>query len=207
MLPPTIPTSFVPHSASATTRRYRASISGLEYGAYGILVIVLVLALGVFIYGRILSAQESAKSAALTKAQSAIDPATIAGFVRLRDRLVSSRTLLDRHFMLSNFFSILSSTAPSSVRFLSLNVTLQEEGTVALEGNGVAKNFNALAATSNAFATEGRIKDAIFSHIVVSPRDSSVSFSLSATLDPKLVEFTASALQPPPPEEPPLSDI
>lgn len=56
----------------------------------------------------------------------------------------------------------------------------------------MARSFNALAAASNAFATDGRIKDAIFSNISVN-KDSTVSFSLSAMLDPKLIIFEPSA--------------
>ena len=58
-----------------------------------------------------------------------------------------------------------------------------------MEGTGVAKSFNALAAASAAFAADGRIKDAIFSNININ-RDSSVSFALAATLDPKIIAFS-----------------
>jgi Tfp pilus assembly protein PilN len=55
-----------------------------------------------------------------------------------------------------------------------------------IEGTGTAKSFNALAAASTALASDGRIKDVIFSAITVN-KDATVSFSVSATLDPKIV--------------------
>ena len=58
-----------------------------------------------------------------------------------------------------------------------------------LAGSGTAKSFNALAVISTTFATDNRIKEAIFSNIVVN-KDNSVSFALSASLDPKLVAFS-----------------
>ena len=189
-LPPAIPTSFVPHPASAGGRRFRSDFSGaFGFFAYGVLGLALLFALGVFAYGRILAAEQSTKDASLATAETAIDPATVESFVRLRDRLDSSAKLLANHPALSNFFSVLVTLLPATVRFTALHLTLADDGTATLQGAGVAKSFNALAALSAAFATDGRIKDAIFSNIVVNAKDNSVSFALAATLDPKLIAF------------------
>lgn len=189
-LPPTIPTSFVPQSASAAARRFRTDFTGaFGFFAYGVLAVVFALAIGVFFYGRILAATQAGKDAALTKAEAAIDPATVVGFVRLRDRLNSGTTLLANHIAFSGFFTLLETLQPTTVRLTSLHLALTDAKTVKLEGSGTAKSFNALAAASTAFATDGRIKEAIFSNIVVN-KDSSVSFALAATLAPSLVTFS-----------------
>lgn len=189
-LPPTIPTSFVPQSASAAARRFRTDFTGaFGFFAYGVLAVVFALAIGVFFYGRILAATQAGKDAALTKAEAAIDPATVVGFVRLRDRLNSGATLLANHVAFSGFFTLLETLQPTTVRLTSLHLALTDAKTVKLEGSGTAKSFNALAAASTAFATDGRIKEAIFSNIVVN-KDSSVSFALAATLAPSLVTFS-----------------
>ncbi len=189
-LPPAIPTSFVPHPASAGGRRFRSDFSGaFGFFAYGVLGLALLLALGVFAYGRILAAEQSAKDAALAKAEAAIDSATVESFVRLRDRLNSSAQLLANHPAFSNFFSALETLLPATVRFTALHLTLADDGTATLQGAGAAKSFNALAALSTALSADGRIKDAIFSGIVVNAKDNSVSFVLAATLDPKLIAF------------------
>ena len=69
----------------------------------------------------------------------------------------------------------------------------------------MAKNFNALAFASSEFARDGNIKDAIFSRLVVN-KDNSVSFSLTASVDPKLVAFSSTGLEsevvPAEPEQP-----
>ena len=190
-LPPSIPTSFIPHSASAETRRFRTDLTGVfDLIAYAVLGIVFVGALGVFFYGRILATTQSARDVALAKVEAGIDLATVEGFVRLRDRLTSGAALLDGHIALSTFFTTLGALLPASVRFSSLHLSVDTTGTVRLEGAGVAKNFNALAVVSTAFAEDGRIKDAIFSNIVVHTSDNSVSFALTAALDQKLVAFT-----------------
>ena len=179
---------------SASAQRMRASVTGL-FGllAYSILGIMFVVALGVFFYGRILASSMAAKDAALASAEANIDPATVENFVRLRNRLNASAKLLGAHAAFSGFFSTFEKILPSSVRFTSLHLSRGDTGGAKVDGAGVAGSFNALAAASNEFASDGTIKDAIFSNISVN-RDGSVSFVLSATLDPKLTAFTASSV-------------
>lgn len=189
-LPPTIPTSFVPYSASAGARTFRTDYSGaFRFFIIGVLGLSVLLAVGVFVYGRILVATESSKRSALEKAENDINTSDVENFVRLRNRLTSGGTLLNNHIAVSGFFSMLEKTMPTTARFSSLHVALDGTGKMKLFASGVAKNFNALAAVSSAFAADGRVKDAIFSGIVVSPKDNSVSFTLTAVLDPKLLAF------------------
>ncbi len=188
-LPPTIPTSFIPHAASAAPRRFRSDLTGaFAYFAYGVLTIVVMLALGVFSYDRILAASQTAKDKEIKKAQENIDSATVEQFVRLRDRLSESETLLAGHPAFSGFFAALEKILPATVRFSTLRLSQGNAGTATVEGSGIAKSFNALAAASDVFAKDGRIKNAVFSDINVN-KDSSVSFALSATLDPGLFAF------------------
>lgn len=189
-LPPTIPTSFVPHSSGAPAQRFRNDVVGaFGFFAYTVLGMVFIVALGVFFYDRFLVANKSAKDKELVTAESKIDTATVESFVRLRNRLNTSRVLLDKHIALSRFFSALETSLPASVRFSSLHISLDTSGTPKIEGTGIAKSFNALAAASTALTVDGHIKDAIFSKISVT-KDSTVSFGLVATLDPKLMVFS-----------------
>ena len=171
-------------------RQFRSDYSGaFGFFAYTVLGVVFVLSLGVFLYGRILASDKADKDAKIAAAQQSIDPRTIESFVRLRDRLVASQSLLDGHPAFTSFFSVLAKAMPASVRFTSLHLSFDLVGAPKVEGSGVAKSFNALAAASEAFATDGRIKDAIFSHLNVN-KDDSVSFVLAATLDPRIISFS-----------------
>src|SRR3989344_6917478 len=187
--PPTIPTSFVPHSTVAS-QKFRSDFTG-AFGvfSYAVFGIVFLLALGVFFYGRILASNQSAKDAALAEQVKKIDQTTVENFIRLRDRLASSEALLTGHAAFSGLFSSLEKILPSTVRFSALHLSIDSTGASKVEGAGVAKSFNALAAASTAFAEDGRIKDAIFSNIDVN-KDSSVSFSFVATLDPRIIVFS-----------------
>ncbi|MDO8566854.1 MAG: hypothetical protein Q7R58_01735 [bacterium] len=188
-LPPTIPTSFVPRP-NAAPQKFRADFSGaFSFFGYAVLAVVFLLALGVFFYGRILLAEKASKNKALLVAEKEIDAKTVENFVRLRDRLTSSDTLLKEHVAFSGFFSSLEKILPASVRFTALHLSFNVAGATKMEGSGVAKNFNALAVASTAFAADGRIKDAIFSSIKIN-KDNSVSFSLAATLDRAIIAFS-----------------
>jgi hypothetical protein len=189
-LPPTIPTSFVPRPTAA--RRHSVDLVGVfGFFMYAILGIVFLMALGVFSYGQILSAEQSRKDGELVAAEANIDQTTIEDFVRLSNRLKQGRTLLSKHVALSNFFNLIQTILPTNVRFSTLHVSFDSRGAPKVDGAGIAKNFNALAAASTAFAADNRVKDAIFSKLSVN-KDSTVSFELSATLDPKLIVFTPS---------------
>lgn len=191
----TIPTSFVPQPASAAGRRFGGGMSSdftgaFSFLAYAVFVIIIVLAVGVFFYGRILASSQASKDAALANAEASIDPTTVEGFLRLSNRLSSSATLLNGHIALSGFFNLIETLLPTPVRFNSLHINVADPTKITLDATGIAKNFNALAFTSTAFAADGRIKDAIFSNLTIN-KDNSVSFALSATLDPTLVTFSA----------------
>jgi Tfp pilus assembly protein PilN len=187
-LPSTIPTSFVPRS-TAQHRLGSGDFSGVfDFLSYLVLVVVFVLSIGVFVYGRVLTAQLETKNAELDKAEKAIDPETIQSFVQLRDRLAISEGLLKNHVQFSSFFTALESLLPANVRLVSLHMATDDSLVTRVEGTGVAKSFNALAAASSAFASDGRIKDVIFSAITIN-QDTSVSFSISAKLDQKIVTY------------------
>lgn len=187
---PTIPTSFVPHSNVAPKRFHADFSNAFGLFAYAVLGIVFLLALSVFFYGRILAFNQSSKDAKLKVAVDGIQPTTIDGFIRLRDRLSSGKTLLNEHVAFSGFFSLLEKIIPETVRFTTIHLSFNSTGVPKIDGAGVAKSFNALAAASTAFADDGHIKDAIFSNITIN-KDSSVSFSLVASIDtnrePKII--------------------
>jgi Fe-S-cluster formation regulator IscX/YfhJ len=171
-------------------RPFRSDYSGaFGFFAYTIFGFALLLAFSVFLYGRVLAADKIAKDKVIAQEVAKIDPKTVETFVRLRDRLTSSQALLESHVAFSNFFAALEKIMPTTVRFTSLHITFVA-GTPTVEGVGVAKSFNALAAASEAFAADGRVKDAIFSKLTVSTSNNSVSFALSATLDPRLIAYT-----------------
>jgi Tfp pilus assembly protein PilN len=189
MAPPNIPTSFIPHPSSASAQKAQSAAAGvIWYGAYVVLVGALVLALLVFVYGRILSSTKTSRNTALEQKIAKLDVAAITSFVRLHDRLLTGATLLENHTAFSGFFSIIETVMPSTIRFTSLHVTSKDGADPAFIGIGVAKSYNALAAASLAFSKDTRVKEVLFSGI--SPnQDGSVAFTLSAKISASAVAF------------------
>lgn len=128
----------------------------------------------------------ASKTAQMEQAQREIDIDRVEGFIRLKNRLSSVKQLLDEHIELTNFLDVLEQRTLKTVRFSSLTVSVSADRSAIIQMEGVARSFNALAAQSSELAAEKRIKRAIFSNIAVN-EDDTVRFSLSATLDSRLI--------------------
>ncbi len=186
-LPPTIPTSFVPKQPVATSSRKQQSGTNIFFIVGGVIAIISVaLAAGVFGYEMYLKNARDQKSANLTQAQKEVNLDTVEGFIRLKSRLNTVQNLLDQHVLLSEFFDTLESRTLQTVRFSGLSLAVEEDRSAEIKMEGVARSFNALAAQSSMIAAEKRIKRAIFSDISVN-ENGTVAFSLTATLDPRLI--------------------
>lgn len=186
-LPPTIPTSFVPKQpVSSTMRKQKSGLNILLIGSSLLLGVGTLACAGVFGYELYLKSARDAKQAELAAAQRAVDIDTVEGFIRLRDRLSATESILNQHVELSEFFDVLESRTLQTVRFSNLQVSVNGDRSAEVEMEGVARSFNALAAQSASIAAEKRIKRAIFSGITVND-NGTVGFSLSATLDPRII--------------------
>lgn len=164
------------------------------------LALSVVSAGGVFLYGTYLEGVRDTKIQELDGAKREINASTVEEFIRLRDRFVSARGILDNHVVFSGFFNILEERTLQNVRFSSLTFTFNEDGIPEIEMSGEARSFNALAAQSRTLNEERRFKRAIFSDITVNANNT-VSFSLSAQLDPSVLLMQQVSLPVPAPTD------
>lgn len=185
-LPPNIPTSFVPKQPVATQPR-RKQTSGVLYYASLFVAGVAVIGAGVtFGYEKYVESIRDSRKAKLEISEKTISAASVEDFIRLRNRIRAGQTVLDNHVYASQFFDVLEGITLQNVRFQSLIFGIADDRTAKIEMHGIARSFNALAAESAAFASEKRIKRAIFSDITAD-KGGVVSFSLKAEVDPKLL--------------------
>ena len=148
--------------------------------------LALIASGGPYAYDRYLSHALQVKAEELAAAQRDVNQDQVEDFIRLRDRLTHGRDLLSSHIALSQVFDVFETQTLATVRFSSLELTVADDATARLEIAGTARNFNALAAQSNAFAAEKGIRRAIFSGIVVN-QNNTVNFRLTADLDSRLL--------------------
>jgi hypothetical protein len=187
-VPPTIPTSFVPKQPLDGKRHFKTGTNYFLIISLAVLGVAVVASGLTFGYEYYLKSVRTARANDLTAATAAINEDTVEEFVRLRDRLVTAHTLLDKHIVPSRFFLLLDAITLQSVRFSSLEFTVAENGTATIEMEGAARSFNALAAQSAGFAAQKDFKRAIFSDISVNPNNS-VSFRLTAEIDSDLLRL------------------
>jgi len=155
----------------------------------------VVAAIGTYVYGQYLEGAVEKRAEELALAQRSVSQDQVEEFLRLRDRLVYGRDLLSNHTALSQVFTALEAQTLQTVRFETLELEVAEDRSAQLDVEGIARTFNALAAQSNAFAAEKRIRRAIFSDIVVN-ENNTVSFRLTADLDAGLVTLGDSTFGP-----------
>lgn len=189
-LPPTIPTSFVPKQPVTASRRLRSGANLFLVVGFICLTLSLVGAGAAFGYEKYLEGVRDSKAAALATAEKSINVDMVEEFIRLRNRLIATETLLNQHVATSQFLDVLETRTLQTVRFSSLTFHVNEDRSAEIEMSGTARSFNALAAQSSSFAAEKRIRRAVFSNITVD-KDGGVAFRLTADIEPRLVIMNA----------------
>lgn len=180
---PTIPTSFVPKQPLETQRRkMQPGDNLLLLGSLLIFGASLVTAGAVFGYQQYLNSVIEYKGTQLVAYEAEISSDVVETYIRLDKRFTSSRTLLDNHVALSYFFEELEKTTLKNVRFNGLIIDVAEDRTAKVTLDGVARNFNTLAAQSNEVADNPMFKRAIFADIGPN-EDGTIGFSLTSELE------------------------
>lgn len=203
---PNIPTSFVPKQPLDTPRRKQSGGSNLFFlVALIILGVSAATAGAVFGYQKYLESVVELKGAELKKAEAEINRDTVEEYLRLERRFNSARSLLAGHTGLSQFMRALEEATLKNVRYDQLMLTVAEDRSAKVELDGSARNFNTLAAQSNAIAADKRFKRAIFSGIAIE-QNTTVSFTLTADLASELVVMQPPSVSEAPIEEAPVEE-
>lgn len=154
-----------------------------------ILAASLIAAGAVFGYGKYLESVIEVKTVALEEARSAIDQSEVEELIRLKDRFVYGRSLLDNHITSSQFFALLEDITLENVKYDELQLTVADDRSTSVIMSGYARNFNTLAAQSNEIAAERSFRRAIFSDINLNT-NGTVAFTLTAHVNADLMRMT-----------------
>jgi hypothetical protein len=188
-LSPSIPTSFVPKAPeTGSPRRFkRGGFNIFLAVASAALFVTIVLAIGTFLYSKLLTSESATKGQQVIAAQNSLNQDTLDQLLRLQSRLSASESIINQHVALTQFFTLLSSITVQDVNFTSVTITVNTDRSATLAMTGVAQDFNALANESNLFAAQKGIKNAVFSGFTLN-KDNTVTFAIAGSLDPSLVK-------------------
>jgi hypothetical protein len=189
-MPPQVPTSFIPKKpldTGAVSYHESGGVGFLFFIALFIFIASLVAAGGVFAWKNYLSAAIGSDSKSLQEAEGAFDPSTINDLVRLDSRINNAETLLQSHVAPSAIFNFLSQQTLQNVQFTSFTYALQADNSASIVLQGQADSFSTVALQSDQFSASTMLKDVVFSSIQTTT--GGVSFSVTATVDPSLINY------------------
>ncbi len=188
---PQVSTSFIPKKSFAEARRVGGSgLFGnfISLGALFVFIFSLVAAGGTFAYTGFLKSSITQKTEQLNKSQAAFDPVVIQELLRLDERIINARTLMQKHIAPSAIFNFLGTQTLESVQFNSFDYTFQSDGSASVSLSGTAASFSAVALQSDQFGGSKALKGVVFSGIAVDQRGR-VSFSVKQTIDSALINY------------------
>lgn len=184
-------TTFIPKrpvtpAATAPVRMSRP-MGILTLIGFLLVLVVLVMAGGLWIYRGSLQKQVAEAQAILADTQKFFEPTVLNELKTVSRRIAVGKTLLANHAAVSPFLSLLSDSTLPQVRFSRLDLSMDgERPTILLSGE--AEGYRVIAQQSRVFGQYGSIRDHLFSNFVLTPKGR-VSFDLAVNPDPRLLTF------------------
>lgn len=189
---PKFQSSFIPKGPLATTGIVSRTSSQSDRSVLGTLaVLVFVLSIltsaGAFGYEWYLRKDISKMSQDLITAESALDKETINKISALDGRIVSTKSLLNSHIVLSPLFTFIEDSTLKTVRYTQFRYSSSPSG-LKLSMQGEARGYSTLALQAQIFNSSKYMKDVVFGDLSLDEKGN-VNFSLKANLDPSITAF------------------
>lgn len=189
---PRFQTSFIPKKPIVSQPdRAPSAVNLFSLLATILFIVSLALSGGVFFYKQFIVKQITESKITLERAKDAFEPETINQIIRLDTRLDLGKKLLSSHQSVTPFFDFLSSVTLKTVRFKEFNFAYLAKDKIQVVMKGQARNYAAVALQSDLFNAQKSLKNVIISDMALEAAGT-VSFSVSATVDSRLVSYSAS---------------
>ena len=163
-----------------------------------IAIVIFLISVGAFgttyLYKQSIVREISELDDNLSQMREIFQPATIAEFKKLSNRLSVAEKLINNHVAFSKVFSILEEMTLKSVYFNNFSLTVADGGFL-LVLEGVARNFSSVALQSDTFGKNQAFKDPIFSNLNLD-KNGNVVFDVAASVDPALLSYKNNITQP-----------
>ncbi len=194
-IPSEVPTSFVPR-APVPSIQHNVQLDFLKmllFSSLGVFAVSLLVSGGILLYQRSLEGQVSQKQTQLKSIEKTLNKSNVLSFVYLRDQLSSAQTILNKHLTFSRVFDFLETHTVNGLSFVDLKIDESNGKPATLEVDGVAENFNTLAAQAAVLKKNALLHNVTFSGFLLR-KNGTVGFTLNAVLSNTLVQNFAAVV-------------
>lgn len=181
--------SFIPKSSMD-----EGGDDGQKFGLLSGLAVVLFVASmlasgGFFAYKMMLQGDIDNLKAQLASAEAQVDAKAVNDIIVFDKRIESIREVLKNHILISYYFDMLEKNTVSQVQFNDLKYFAGKGENIAVEMNGTAKSYSAIALQEDTFLKNPFVISANFSSMKVAGKDGSVEFNFKGEFKKDLVQF------------------
>ena len=153
-----------------------------------VIFIVTILTSGaLFFYQSLLKQQIVTAKKGIDDATKVLEPDRIKMLIDADNTIISSKSLLENHVVVSKVLSLLSELTVKKMRFTELNYT-NKDGNPTLAISGVVQTYNALAEQQDAFLSNENIVNPMFSNFNLGD-NGYILVNFSADIKPELVSY------------------
>lgn len=189
---PQVQASFIPKKPlDGESARPGGGVGGGIFflGALLIFIASAIAGAAAFGYQSFLNQSIANKDESLNLAEGAFEPGVIQDLVRLDQRLIQSRTLLQSHVAPSALFDFLSLTTLQNVQFNSFSYELGTDGSATIALAGVGNAFSDVALQSDQLGSSRGLSGVVFSG-VTNNNDGRVNFAVTFVANPSLFLYS-----------------
>lgn len=188
-------TSFIPKKPLANiTPRQSRSVSIFSFVAVLLLIATIAFSGLLYVYNKKLAGTVADLRVTLDRAKEKFNPVAIESIKQLDKRINTAEKILANHITLSPILvNVLNANTLKKVQYTKFSHTVSGSGPaskiqVRLEGK--AESLPYVALQSKKLAENKYVENPIFSDIVTSTKDNSVTFNLLFELNPNLIIYT-----------------
>jgi len=183
-------TSFIPKKPTTPVAQRRR---GTVINVFFLIALIIFLgtvsvAVGVFLYQKVVTQNLEEKGNQLVEARAAFEPALIEDLATMDNRIQAAQEVLHGHLALSAFFELLEQSTLKSVQFDNFTYTATPDGRISIGMKGRGQSFSSVALQSDIFGKDPFIQNPLFSNLDIDEQGH-VIFDFAAALDPILVSY------------------
>ncbi len=199
-----IKTSFIPHKPIETVASTngapikRKRVGQTIFSLISMIIFLAAIAGGVLVYTwkTKLKSDVIKQVEIMQLAQKNFDAKFVEEASRLNTRIELAKTMLANHVSPSSIYGLLEEYTLQTVAFSSFSFKDNQDGTLTVTGQGEAARYESIVLQSDAFGKSGYLRNVIFTNLRPDLVTGQVGFSFEATLDPRLILYKNSIIQP-----------